>query len=196
MHFNIRSLQKILNSFVYCLSELERPPDVTAISETKITINVLYLHINLHGYSFLHCDSKTKAGGVAFYIKESLSFSRRNDRKVELPLVEDTWIEIKTNRGPVVVGVVYRHPTTSTCDCEKFSDNLFKIFYELNFGKFLFYVLGDFNIDLNNVEKSSFVTKHVHNMISSPCKCVINLPTRNTDHSKTVALKLCAMRRI
>ena len=94
------------------------------------------------------------------------------------------WIEIKTNRGQVVFGVVYRHPTNSICECEKFSENLFKLFCELKLEQFLFYVLGDFYIDLNKV--GNFVTTHVHNMISSPCKCAIDLPTRVTDHSKTL----------
>ena len=152
--------------------------------QTKITKNALYLNINLHCYSFLHCDSKTKAGSVAFYIKESLLFNRWNDVKVELPLVEDMWIEIKTNCGPVVVGVAYIHSTNYTCDCEKFSENLFKIFYELDFEKFPFYILGDFNIDLNKVGESNFVTKHLHGMISSPGEWAIDLPAHITDHSK------------
>ena len=75
MYFNIRSLQKHFDSLAYYLSKLERPPDVITISDTKITKNALYLNINLRGYSFLHCDSETKAVGVAFYITESLSFS-------------------------------------------------------------------------------------------------------------------------
>ena len=112
-------------------------------------------------------------------------FSQRNNTKIELPLVEHMWIEIKTNRRPVVAEVVYRHPTNSTCDCKKFSENFFKIFYELNFKKFPFYILGDFNIDLNKVGKSNFVSKYVHNTISSPCKCIIVLLTRITDHCKT-----------
>ena len=66
MHFSIRSLQKYFDSLAHFLSELERPPDVIAILETKITKTALYLNINLHGYSFLHCDSETKAGGGAF----------------------------------------------------------------------------------------------------------------------------------
>ena len=146
----------------------------------------LFLNINLHGNSFVHCDSETKAEGVAFYIKESLSFSRRNNIKVELSLLEGMWLQIKTNRGFVFVGVVYRHPTNSTCDSEKFSENFFKIFYELNFEKFPIFVLGDFNIDLTKLGNSNFVTKHVHNMINSPSKCALELPTHITDHSKTL----------
>ena len=136
MYYNIGSLQKNFDILAYYLSKLEQPLDGMAISATKITKHAQYLNIKLQGYSFLHCDSKTKAGRVAFDIKESLLFSRRNNIKVELQLVEDKWIEIKTNRGPVVVEVVHRHPTNSTCECEKFSENLFKIFYELNLKKF------------------------------------------------------------
>ena len=68
----------------------------------------------------------------------------------------------------------------------KFGENFFKNFYKLNFEKFPFYVLGAFNIDLPKVGKRNFVTKHVHNMISLPCKSASDLPTRITDHSKTI----------
>ena len=103
MHFNIGSLQTIFDSLAYYLSELQRPPDVIAISKTKISKSALHLNINLHSYSFLHCNSKAKAGGLAFYINESLSFSRRNNIKVELPLVENMWIETKTNRRQLLL---------------------------------------------------------------------------------------------
>ena len=46
--------------------------------------------------------------------------------KVKLLLVEVMWTEIKTNHGPVAVAVVYRQPANSTCDCEKFWENLTK----------------------------------------------------------------------
>ena len=121
---------------------------------------------------------------MAFYIKELLLFSRRNDIKFELPLVEDMWIKIKTNHRRVVVGVGFRHPTNSTCRCEKFSENFLKMFYAFLFKKFSFYVVGDFNIDLHKVVESNFVTKHAYNLISLPCKCAIDLSTRITDHSK------------
>ena len=100
------------------------------LSETKIIKHALYLNINLHGYSFLHCDNEIKAEDVAFYIKESLSFSRRSNIKVKLSLIEDMWIEIKTNRGLVALGVVYRHPVNSTCDCEKVWGKLFQKFLQ------------------------------------------------------------------
>ena len=75
MHLSVRSLQKFFDSLAHYLLEVERLQDVIAIAESKITKIVLYLNINLHGYSFLHCDSETKAGGVTFYIKESFSLA-------------------------------------------------------------------------------------------------------------------------
>ena len=73
--------------------------------------------------------------------------------------------------------------TNSTCGCEKFSENFLKMLYELIFKKFPFYVARDFGIDLHKVEKSNFVTKHVYNMISLPCKYAIDLSMRISDHS-------------
>ena len=62
----------------------------------------------------------------------------------------------------------------------------FSKFLRPQFRKISFYVLGDFNIDLNKVGKSNFVTKHVHHIISLPCNCAIDLPTSITDHSETL----------
>ena len=63
---------------------------------------------------------------------------------------------------------------------------IFSKFFTNYFEKFPFYVLGDFNIELSKVGKSNFVTKQVHDVINSPCKCAIDLPTHITDHSKTL----------
>ena len=62
--------------------------------------------------------------------------------------VEDGWIEIKTHKGPAVMGVVYRHPTTLTGDYETFFERLYDVFYNLNSNHIPFYALGDYNIDL------------------------------------------------
>ena len=80
----------------------------------------------------MHCDSLTKAGRVGLYIKETLVFKERTDISINLPFDEDTWIEIKTHKGPAVVGVVYRHPTTLTGGYETFSERLYYVFYNLN----------------------------------------------------------------
>ena len=47
-----------------------------------------------------------------------------------------------------------------------------------------FYAVGDYNIDLMRVNPINSVKNHVHYMINSSFKCVIDLPTRITPHSK------------
>ena len=36
IHFNVRSLQKIIDKLSHCLTDLNRKPDVVAVSETKL----------------------------------------------------------------------------------------------------------------------------------------------------------------
>ena len=186
MHFNIRSLQKHSDHLASYLSELSVLPDIIAITETKLTNGIIKSNIHLTGYAFLHCDSSTKAGGVGLYIKETFIFKQKPDISIALPFVEDMWIEVQTEKGPAVVGVVYRHPTNLTSDYEEFSARLYDIFSRLNSKHCPFYAVGDYNIDLTSVQSNNNVRKYVNNMISSPCKCAIDLPTRITDHSKTL----------
>ena len=100
--------------------------------------------------------------------------------------VEDLQIEIKTTSGPVVVGTVYRHPTNIIETYKSFSEKLLDIFNDLNSNNRTFYALYDYNIDQMNVQTNHNVKMQVNNMISWSCKCAIDLPTRITDHSKTL----------
>ena len=105
---------------------------------------------------------------------------------INLQFAEDMWIELGTKSGPIVVGVTYRHPTTLAEDYENFSTNLGQIFQQLIDKKYPFFSLGDYNIDLMKIKTNNSVRKYVNSMLSLPCKCAIDLPTRVTDHSKTL----------
>ena len=130
MHFNVRSLPKNIDHLVSYLTELSESSDVIAVTETKLNNDTVISNIQVTGYEFVHCNSLTTAGGVGLYIK--VVFKERTDISINLPFVEDAWIEIKTHKGPAVVGVVYRHPTTLTGDYETFSERLYDVFYDLN----------------------------------------------------------------
>ena len=71
-------------------------------------------------------------------------------------------------------------------DYEQFSNELFEIFHKLNSDKRSFYALGDYDLELLKIKTNNSVRMHVNNMISLPCKCAIDLPTRITNHSKTL----------
>ena len=54
------------------------------------------------------------------------------------------WIEVKTNNGPIVIGVIYRYPTTLVNDYESFSTNLCDMFADLRDSNTAFYVVGNY----------------------------------------------------
>ena len=186
LHFNVCSLQKNIDNLITLLATFSETPDIIAISETKLTHGQPFVNVDITGYDFIHCASITKAGGVGFYVKQNLSYKQKSDININLNFVENMWIEVKTNNGPIVIGVIYRHPTTLVNDYESFSTNLCDIFADLRDSNTAFYAVGDYNIDLMQINGNHNFRKYVNNILSTSTKCAIDLPTRITDHSKTV----------
>ena len=116
MHFNERSIQKNVDELANLLSQLKALPDVLAITETKLKPDQVHTNINLEGYTFIHSDSEKLSGGVGFCIKKSLNYKILKDININIAMVEDMWIEVQTATDSVVVGVRYRHPTSSVED--------------------------------------------------------------------------------
>ena len=113
-HCNIRSLPKnlsILEDWLYCL---EKPPDILAISETKLNSRSI-INIDIPQYHFFHTDSETAAGGAGLYISNKLKAIPRADIKFTMPLVESCWAEIiASNATPnIIIGCIYRHPSAN-----------------------------------------------------------------------------------
>jgi len=73
VHCNVRNLNKNLCDLQQYLSELYYEPDIIAIFETRINSTNSHLRDHqMHGYTFFHRDSTTKAGGVGAYIKNTI----------------------------------------------------------------------------------------------------------------------------
>ena len=57
------------------LSDLQRQPDITSLTETKlITGHDILSNVNMQGYTFIHIDSLTLADGVAIYVHDNIKF--------------------------------------------------------------------------------------------------------------------------
>ena len=67
------------------------------------------------------------------------------------------WIRIETKKKPLVLGVVYRHPVSTVEHINLFSAQLTNTFYKLNLQKLEYYAVGDFNIDLLQLEQKHHV---------------------------------------
>ena len=80
LHVNIRSLRKNIEKLSGILADLQVPPQLIALSETKINKKQgINFSTALEGYNFLHSDCDTLAGGVGIDINNSLSCQLRND---------------------------------------------------------------------------------------------------------------------
>jgi len=77
-HCNICSVGKNVSLLHDILLKVETPPDIIALSKTKINENS-YANINLPGYNFVNTNLKSQAGGVGLYIANKLEFSRKTN---------------------------------------------------------------------------------------------------------------------
>ena len=93
-------------------------------------------------------------GEQAFFIKKSLVFIRRDDLKFNSPGdFESTFIEIiLPQKKNVVVGCIYRHPT-STLPISTFNNNILDpLLHKIESENKLCTLMGDFNIDLLKID--------------------------------------------
>jgi len=140
LQVNVQSLNKKFDFLYNFIASQKFIPHVICISETRINKQPL-INVNLLNYSFLHVDSETTAGGVAMYVHESIKFQLATNQCV-LETSESLWINLNGySRISFTVGVVYRHPSTTTANC--FIENLSDCLADLNNHKNIFYILGD-----------------------------------------------------
>ena len=178
IHVNIRSLQKNIDKLTQYILQLKKLPDVIAITETKLNKDLIYNNIDIDGYNFVHSDSTTNAGGVGFYVKNFLSFKIKLELGLKLNFVENIWIQVDTDKHPITIGVIYRHPVYIVNQLELFNKALDEIFLHLNMSKTEFYILGDFNIDLLQAHSNHTIRNYANTLISYSVKCTIDKPTR------------------
>ena len=102
IHFNIRSLQKHIDELATYLAGFKNQPEIVAISETKLREGNVNRNINLEGYSFVHSDSKTCAGGVRIYIKNTQKCSVNLHSKIVIINAEHLWIDILGDNALII----------------------------------------------------------------------------------------------
>ena len=191
IHININSLLPKIEELrrIACQSKAA----VIGISESKLDNSIFDSEIEIDGYNILRFDRNRHGGGVACYVRNDLSFTKRNYFPHD---IETIFIEIflpKTK--PMTVGIVYRPPSQTS-----FLETMNEHFYKLDTINKETYILGDFNINLylNNkyvFEKCSTIVSNtipydvrkyqefcnVFNL-----KQLISCPTRITCSSSTI----------
>ena len=164
-----------LNEIEEFLQDLQYTPEIVAISETKITKNSKY-NYKIPNYNFIHTDSASNAGGVAFYIKKEPNYNIRNDITLDVSNCESLWIELHSaHTQKLIVGVIYCHPNPKFVDLQ---ENLLHTIANLEKQKVQYIICGDININLLSSNKKSKINQYKTSLSAIGCKCLINEPTR------------------
>ena len=149
LHINTRGLKKNFEKLVEFMTQLGKLPEIIAISKTKLCSE---FKMQLQGYTFIQNYSKTNAGGVAMFIKETLTFQSLNKYQLNTEGCEDLWITVNINNTKKIFEVLYRHPQN---DFTKFSKSFELTLATLNRERAQYYIGGDVNINLLDYESKS-----------------------------------------
>lgn len=167
-----------LGTFRKHKSELEiifndTPLNILAVSETWLNCSIPDELINLSGFSVFRNDrarkDKKTGGGVAIFVKKGLrakiiAKSRKNS------VTEFLFIEVQNNeQHKISFGVVYNPPTKNKFEMlEKTLTTLSQTYSDIT-------VLGDFNLNPNNLDPSSTSLKSI--FISNGLTLINSEPT-------------------
>jgi hypothetical protein len=149
-------------------------------------------NLELPGYHALISRNRegtsVNRGGVGLYIKDSVTYTLREDLSVFIPHVfESLFIEV-TNKHHKnqIVGVIYRPNTAPKSDLNIFSTTYLDILELLNKEKKQSVIMGDFNLDLLQFNKHTATDDFINNVFSQSYIPVITKPTRVTHTSATL----------
>ena len=139
IHININSLLPKIEELhhIACQSKAA----VIGISESKLDNSIFDSEIEIDGYDTLRFDRNRHGVGVACYMRNDLSFTKRNYFPHD---IETIFIEIfLPQTKPMTLGIVYRTPSQTS-----FIETMNEHFYKLETINKETYILGDFNINL------------------------------------------------
>ena len=127
------------------MSLQQSSPNIICLSETRLKEQPL-ININIPGYSFIHTDPPTNAGGVAMYISTAIQHSILTDVQMDMNGCENIGIKIKESN--VIIGTIYRR---SKNDLQKFIVGFNTSLEKLKNNNTV-YLIGDFNINLASTD--------------------------------------------
>ena len=193
IHLNINSILPKIDEIRY-IAKLTNAT-VIGLSETKLDNAVLSSELEIEGYDLVRSDRSRRGGGVACFVKNSISYNRKPNFCIN---TESIFIEIFLPKSkPVLIGILYRPP-----DKYDFVNCLERTFSDTNvFESQECYLLGDININLQPKDKEIFrhkpantINKEIPHLTRSylefcfthSLEQIITRPTRITDQTATL----------
>ena len=187
---NCQSLPAKFDQLKIYIAQFDYPFSIIAVQETWLTINHDVSLFQLDGYTFIHKPSTcSRHGGVGIYLRSDFNFQI-------LPVSgnNEVWdglcVEIKVDSGnrshKVIICNIYRPPRELVEYYSIFVDDIEHILSTTLRPYKNVLLTGDFNIDLLKIKESPHINNFFEMIISSGYLPKITLPTRITDHSKTL----------
>lgn len=185
LNCNIRSISANFDHLTQMLSDLNYHFNVIGLTETWLQSSVHNpTNLNIPGYTFVSQPTSQRAGGVGFFIDNSLKFHIREDLSCDSNESEMLWIELENSLDKnILCGVIYRHPNS---DLETFLNNLYKSLENIHKEQKYTIMMGDYNINLLNYESHSLTEDFINTLNTYFFEPHILMPTRITNHSATL----------
>jgi len=95
---------------------------------------------------------------------------------------ENICLEILGKRQKIIIGIVYRHPQHNM---DEFSQSLSETITKIAKNDYVYYVLGDININLLNAANDSRIQQYIDTLSSLGCYPIINKPTRVVNEAES-----------
>jgi len=181
LHMNISSLAKHKDEFETALNLLNYKFDIIGLTETKLIKNSTpNFDISLTGYKCYHTPTEASKGGSMLYIDDKFNSLPRHDLESSLyksKELESSFIEINNpGKQNIIIGCIYRHPKM---DLNEFNDHfLNELLGNLSKENKRVFLMGDFNVDLLNIESNSSISKYFDILSSNLYIPHIIYPTR------------------
>ena len=187
LHSNIRSAPKNLSSLGEYMQNIDIEFTIIGLTETWLTKDTAGLY-GMEGYNSVDNYRVNRCGGgVSVLIRDGVEYFVRPDLNNMTDCAETVFVEIdKDSVGTdnnVIVGVVYRPPDTNI---KSFNELMETAISKIKTESKICYLLGDYNINLLNVDKHTSTQEFVDTMYSHSLLPSITKPTRV--NSKTATL--------
>ena len=182
IHFNGRSTIKNKLKIKKLLHDLNKSPDIIAVSETKLNDDSNLGQANVQGYHLQNVNSNSNAGWVALYVSQKLNYIRKPELSFVSPDSENLFVEISFDKKAkgLILGVIYRHTQNNFTT---FQEQYCKLLNQLSYEKRNYIIYGDINIDILSANHKPTISNYLNELYSVTCCNIINIPTRIRDSS-------------
>ena len=183
LHLNIRSLDKHNTELMALINSTDKMFDIIALTEIgkKNIENRAGLYKD--SYNLVYEMPDSNFGGAAFLIRKEINFKLRNDLTMNSPDYENIWVEINKDGKTIILGCIYRHPSS---DIKAFTDALENNLTQIDKEKTRCIICGDLNIDALKIETHNNTTNFINTVMLYNYIPQIILPTRITENTVTL----------